>query len=319
MFRTGGRRRQIDQVAGMKQRRQMDQAAGVFRRALVAVGVVAVALSVTACGEKDSDSPGGTVTASADPALAAKVPDAVKADGKIIIGTDSTYAPAEFEENAAIVGFDVDLFNAVAAKLGLTTEWVKSGFGDIIPGVTQSGKYEAGVSSFTIDNDRKAQALMISYFKAGTQWATKAGNPSNVKIDDACGKKVAVQKDTVQAKDVTLRSQACLAGAKPEITVDAYPGQDAVTQAVLTGKSDAMLADSPVGAYAVKQTDGQLELLGEVYDSAPYGYVVKKDQQAFAEALRDAVLALIADGTYRQILDKWGVAGGAITDPAINP
>jgi polar amino acid transport system substrate-binding protein len=72
-------------------------------------------------------------------------------------------------------------------------------------------------------------------------------------------------------------------------------------------------------AYAVKQTNGQLELLGDVYDSAPYGYVVPKDQTDFAQAIADAVKALIADGSYQKVLEKWGVQAGAITDPAVNP
>jgi polar amino acid transport system substrate-binding protein len=282
--------------------------------------VAALAIVLAACGEKKNDNPGGTQPSSTvDQALAAKVPDAIKSDGKIKIGTDSTYAPNEFEDNGKIVGFDVDLFNAVAAKLGLQTEWIKSGFGDIIPGVTQSGKYELGVSSFTINPERKAQSLMISYFNAGTQWAAKTGNPSGVKVDDACGKKIAVQKDTVQVADVTARSKKCTDASKPAIVIDQFPGQDTATNAVVTGKDDAMLADSPVGAYAVKQSAGQLETVGDVYDAAPYGYVVGKDQQQFAEAIRDAVKALIVDGSYQKILQNWGVQGGAITDPAINP
>jgi polar amino acid transport system substrate-binding protein len=80
-----------------------------------------------------------------------------------------------------------------------------------------------------------------------------------------------------------------------------------------------MLADSPVIAYAVKQTNGQLELLGDIYDAAPYGYVVNKDQADFAEALAGAVAALVSDGTYQQILTKWGVQAGAIDNPAVNP
>jgi polar amino acid transport system substrate-binding protein len=72
-------------------------------------------------------------------------------------------------------------------------------------------------------------------------------------------------------------------------------------------------------AYAVKQTGGQLELLGNVYDAAPYGYVVPKDQADFGQVLADAVKALIADGTYQQVLERWGVQSGAITDPAVNP
>ncbi len=286
--------------------------------------VLGLALVMAACGD-DGGEGGGTATTAAAPAvdqaLADKVPAAVKSDGKILIGTDSSYAPNEFldTDGKTVIGFDVDLFNAVAAKLGLTTEWQSAAFDAIIPGV-QSGKYEAGVSSFTINDERKQQVNMVSYFNAGTQWGTKAGNPSGVQPDDACGKKVAVQTNTVQdTDDLPKKVDACESAGKPAITIDRYQRQDQATAAVVSGKDDAMLADSPVIAYAVKQTNGQLELLGDIYDAAPYGYVVNKDQAGFADALAGAVAALVSDGTYQQILSKWGVEAGAIDNPAVNP
>jgi len=286
---------------------------------------VGLALILAACGDDGTGGGGTTTTAGAAPsvdqALAAKVPAAIKADGKILIGTDSSYAPNEFldTDGKTVIGFDVDLFNAVAAKLGLKTEWQSAVFDAIIPGV-QSGKYEMGISSFTINDERKQQVNMVSYFSAGTQWGTKKGNPAGVQPDDACGKKVAVQTNTVQdTEDLPKRDKACKSAGKPEITVDRYQRQDQATASVVSGKDDAMLADSPVIAYAVKQTNGQLELLGDIYDSAPYGYVVKKDQTEFADALAGAVGALIADGTYKTILTKWGVEAGAIDNPAVNP
>jgi len=246
----------------------------------------------------------------------------VKADGKILIGVDATYSPNEFldTDGKTVVGWDVDLFNAVAAKLGLKTEWQPSKFADIIPGL-QSGKYETGVSSFTINDQRKQQVNMVSYYNAGTQWGTKKGNPTGIQPDDACGKKVAVQTATVQDTDdlSSKRQEACKSAGKPAITIDRYQDQGQATAAVVSGKDDAMLADSPVVAYAVKQTNGQLELLGDIYEAAPYGYVIKKDQTEFAQAVADAVKALITDGTYKTILEKWGVQGGAIDNPAVNP
>ncbi|MGN6332989.1 MAG: transporter substrate-binding domain-containing protein, partial [Motilibacteraceae bacterium] len=119
--------------------------------------------------------------------------------------------------------------------------------------------------------------------------------------------------------DLAAKSKKCTDAGKPAITVDQYAGQDQATASIVSGKDAAGLADSPVMAYAVKQTDGQLELLGDVYDAAPYGYVVKKDQTEFAQAIADAVKALIADGTYQKVLEKWGVQAGAITDPTVNP
>lgn len=294
-----------------------------LRAAIGVAGAALLTLSLSACGDKAStEQPGAgpSVTAAVDSALAAKVPDAIKADGKIVVGTDSTYAPAEFldTDGKTVIGFDIELFNAVAAKLGLKAEYESAPFDAILPGV-DSGKYEIGVSSFTINDERKQSVNMVSYFAAGTQWATKAGNPSKVNIDEACGKKVAVQTGTVQVDDITARSKKCTDAGKTAITIDQYQAQSDATAAVVSGKNDAMLADSPVGAYAVKQSDGQLELIGDIYESAPYGYAFKKDQAAFAEVVRDAVQSLIAEGSYDAALKKWGVEAGGIDNPALNP
>jgi len=294
------------------------------RRAILGLAVaVALTTSVAACGSESGDSTGAGSTpaasASADTSLADKVPADIKSAGKLVIGTDSTYAPSEFldADGKTVIGFDVDLFNAVAQKLGLTTEWQSATFDSIIPGVT-SKKYGAGVSSFTINKDRLKQVTMVSYFNAGTQWAAKTG--ATIDPADACGKKIAVQTSTVQADDIAARSKKCTDAGKAKITVDQYQAQSDATNAVVTGKDDAMLADSPVCAYAVKQTNGQLALLGDIYDSAPYGYVLPKDQaDTMAVAVQGALKALIADGTYKTILAKWGVDAGAITDPTVNP
>jgi polar amino acid transport system substrate-binding protein len=297
-----------------------------WRRGALLGLVLAVGLIAAGCGSDDGSGGGGstattTAAPAVDEALAAKVPDAIKSDGKLLIGTDPTYSPNEFldTDGKTVVGFDVELFNAVAAKLGLKTQWQPSKFADIIPGI-QSGKYEIGVSSFTINDERKQQANMVSYYNAGTQWAAKKGNPTGIQPDSACGKKVAVQTATVQeTDDLPQRNKDCEAAGNPKITIDSYQDQGQATAAVVSGKDDAVLADSPVMAYAVKQTNGQLELLGDIYDAAPYGYVVEKDQADFAQAIADAVKALITDGTYKSILEKWGVQAGAIDNPAVNP
>lgn len=214
---------------------------------------------------------------------------------------------------------DVDLFDAVMAKFGVKTEWVPSAFDAIILGV-QSGKYDVGVSSFTVNNERMAQSTMVSYFKAGTQWVTQKGNPKAINPDDACGKTVAVQKGTVQADvDLPARQKACTDAGKPEINVLVDADQAKVTASVQSGKADAMLVDLPPAIAAVDLTGGQLELLGEQYDSAPYGYVLKKEDTAFGEAIVEALKQLESEGTYLEILTKWKTEGGAINDFAVNP
>ena len=305
------------------------------RRGRAAVAAVAgLTLVLAGCGgdSGDTGTGGGTgaggaadtseplPTVPADEALAARVPPAVAEDGVITVGSDSTYAPSEFlaEDGQTIIGFDVDLFELVAQKLGLDAQFETAPFDSIIAGVG-SGRYEVGVSSFTINPERLQQATMVSYFNAGTQWATRAGNPDGVDPENACGLSIAVQRGTVQVDDITARSQACETAGQEPITIDQYEAQSDATAAVVSGRDAAVLADSPVMAYAVAQTNGQLELLGDIYDSAPYGYVIPQDQADFAQAVRDAVQALIDDGTYTQVLERWGVENGAIDDPTVNP
>jgi polar amino acid transport system substrate-binding protein len=294
------------------------------RKLLGVVGALTLAVSLSACGSSSNNSSGAgsastpTVAASVDPSLAAAVPSAIKSKGTISIGTDSTYAPNEFldTDGTTVVGWEVELYNAVAAKLGLKTQWQSAKFDSIIPGVT-SGKYDMGISSFTINADREKQVTMVSYFNAGTQWAQKTGG--SVDPNNACGKKIAVQTGTVEVDDITARSTKCTQAGNQAVKIDQFQSQADATAAVVSGKDDAMLADSPICAYAVKQTNGQLALLGPIYLAAPYGAVLPKSETQFGTAIAGAVNALIADGTYNKILTNWGVQAGGITNPTVNP
>jgi polar amino acid transport system substrate-binding protein len=297
--------------------------------ALFSVGLAAT-LALTACGGDDNGSttsPSAGGSASFDPSsvskdanLAAMVPASIASDGTLSFGTDASYAPSEFfaADGTTIVGFDVDLGMAIAARLGLKGQFQNANFDSIITGVN-SGKYDVGMSSFTITADRETQANMISYFNAGTSWAVPAGNPDSITPDTACGHIVAVQKATVQVDDLNSRSKKCTdAGNKP-IQIQQYVQQSDATTAVVGGKADAMLADSPVVAYAIAQTNGALETSGDIYASAPYGIVVPKDATDLAKAIQGAVQSLMDDGSYQKILDTWGVGDGAITKSEINP
>lgn len=296
------------------------------KRTLTGLGVVfASTLALSACGGdsgETSTSPSPTAAApsvTADEALAAGVPEAIKSTGTILFGTDASYAPNEYlaDDGTTIVGFDIDMGNAIAATLGLQGKWENSTFDSLIVGV-QNGKFNASMSSFTVNPEREKQVNMITYFEAGTSWAVPTGNPAGISVDDPCGKTVAVQKATVQVDDIEARNEECTSAGKPEINIQQYSLQSEATTAVVSGKAEAMLADSPVVAYAIKQS-GKLEQLGEIYDAAPYGVVVPKDQTEFATSIQGAINAMIENGSYQAVLDQWGLADGAITESEVNP
>ncbi len=283
--------------------------------------VVAASGALAMSGCATNTEPGGSDTKTTAAkvekvdAIADTVPESIKSSGKLIIGTDPSYPPNEFKDPAGkIIGFDVDLMNAIAATLGLTAEYRASLFDKIIPSV-QGGNYNVGMSSFTDSKKREEQVDFVTYFKAGSAWAQKVG--AGINPDDACGKKIAVQTATVQDAEVTARGEKCVKAGKPEIHVVKFDDQTAATSAVMLGQADAMSADSPVTAYAIKQSNGKLEAAGDIFDSAPYGWAVQKDSP-LAASLQQALQHLIDNGAYEQVAKNWGAENGMIDKPVIN-
>lgn len=96
-----------------------------------------------------------------------------------------------------------------------------------------------------------------------------------------------------------------------------YDTSDNAALAALVGRADALSADSPVTAWAVDRSDGELELVGEMFDAAPYGIAVPKDSP-LADALAAAMQHLIDTGDYARILEQWNVKTGLLDQALIN-
>ena len=270
-------------------------------------------------GSKSSELTGYDVSSvQKDDDIAKLLPDYVTKDGKLTIGMDTSYAPAEFlaEDGKTPVGFDVDIAKALAQVFGLEADPETANFDSIIPSV--GSKYDIGISSFTVTKERLEAVDFVSHFDAGSAWAVKKGNPNKIDTSDLCGKKVAVQTATMQETAANKMAKQCKADGKAEMDVISSKLQTDVTTNVVTGKADVFYADSPVAGYAIAQTDGELETLGKTEGIAPEGIVVKKGDQQMDEALQKALQKLIDDGTYMKILKYWGVQDGAISKPEIN-
>ena len=248
--------------------------------------------------------------------IAATVPADVRATGRLVVGVNVPYAPNEFKNSEGqIVGFDVDLFNAVAKTLGLVTDYREAKFDDIIPSV-QKGNVNVGMSSFTDTLQRQSMVDFVTYFQAGTLWAQRPGAP--IDPGAACGLRVGVVAGSIQeSKEIPAKSDACTAAGVSPIDKIVYPGQDEVTAALIAGKVDAMSADSPVTGFAIKLSNGALVPAGDVFGSAPYGWPVAKGS-GLAESLRQALEHVMQTGEYRTIATAWGVDKGMIDKPAIN-
>jgi len=299
-------------------------------RSYVAAPLVVLCVAVVAgCGSssKSSSSSGGSggsstsasAPTSADPAIAKLVPASVKSKGTLTVAADASYAPDEFvgPDGHTVVGMDVDLIKALAGVMGIKVNVVNATFDSIIPGLA-SGKYDLGVSSFTDTKEREKTVDFVTYFTAGESFYTKAaGGTTITSIDALCGHTVAVEKGTTELTDAQTQSGKCKKAGKPGVTVLPFPDQNGANLAVSSGRAQLGFADSPVAAYVVKQSNGQFKLVGQSYANAPYGIAIPKNR-ALTKPILAALQKLMQNGQYKTILAKWGVQGGAISNPKIN-
>jgi polar amino acid transport system substrate-binding protein len=294
----------------------------VFQRSRVLAAATAVAavgaLALSGCASnKENTGPTGTVknSVSQDTSLAALVPAKIKTAKKLIVGVNVPYSPNEYLQGGKVVGFDVDLMDATAKVLGLTTDYRQADFSKIVPAVS-TGTYDIGMSSFTDTKEREKSVDFVTYFSAGILWGAKTGK--TVDPLNACGLTVAVQSTTTEQQDeLPAKNKACTKAGKKPIKVLPYENQDDAVNSVVLGKAAAFSADSPVTAYAIKQSGGKLQQAGDIMEAAPYGWPIAKGS-TLVQAMQKALQSLIDNGTYTQICEKWGVQAGAIKTAAVN-
>lgn len=279
-----------------------------FRSTAARVAVLAVlagaAYAVPALGSSSSG---------VDPAAAKLVPASVKAMGTITIASDATYAPNEFigSNGHTVVGMDADLANAIAQVLGLKISLVNATFDTIIPGLL-SGKYDIGMSSFTDTKLREKQVTFVDYFSAGEAFYVQHSSKIVVNgLKGLCGHTVAVESGTTEQMDANTQKKTC------KVSVDTFSTQTAANVAVSSGRAQIGFADSQVAAYIVAQSKGVFKLSGMAIEVAPYGIALPKNI-GLVQPVLGAVNELISDGIYLKILDKWGIAPGAITKAVVN-
>ncbi|WP_035748793.1 ABC transporter substrate-binding protein [Arthrobacter sp. 35W] len=305
----------------------------ILRLVLAATVVLTTGLAATGCtnasqglaGTGPASVPGSPSfdpsTLHKDDALAAMLPDSLKGKDTITVGSDTTYAPAEFlggTDGQTPMGFDVDFAKAIGATLGLTVDFRTAGFATILPGL--GTKYDLGMSAFSITKERMKAVNFVDYFKAGSIWAVQKGNPQNVSVDNLCGLKVGVQTGSVQEDpDLTGRSKACTDAGKPAIDVVSLPNQTDITTRLVNGGIAAMVSGGTTITYALTQTGGQLELLGGLYNPDHNGIAVAKSDPELADLVAKVMNKLIADGSYAKIMDRWGIAVLSTDKSVVNP
>jgi polar amino acid transport system substrate-binding protein len=293
-----------------------------------AIGAIVAILILAACQANNAGASPTPPSQSAAASPVATVPtDQLKFAGKLVACIDIPYPPQEsFDDQGNPQGSDVDIAREIASRLGLTLDVQNSVFSTIIPALT-GGKCDIIISAQNINPDRLKVVDMIPYFKAGQSFVAAKGNPKNVKTkDDLCGKVVAVQEATTELdflqgtgdyKGAGL-NEACTKAGKPAINIKTFTKDNDALLALQSGTADVYFADSPVAGFYVKEHQDQFELTGLTLEVAIEGISVDKGHTGIRDAVKTALLSMINDGKYAEILKKWGVEDSAITAEQVN-
>lgn len=290
------------------------------------VGAVAAIsmLALAGCGADEGaasaapDASSGTRQANAD--IAAMVPESVSGDGKLTIGVDPSIAPMVYEDRATkeMVGFEGDFAREVAAVLGLEPEFAKSPFTGLIAGL-DAKRYEV-VMSFVIDTKEREKTVdFVDYFKAGAGIQVLKGNPSGIEQPlDLCGVKTVVGSNSAGERAADAISEDCEAEGKPPIDKLVVQGPTDIPQALTTGRAEAALNTSILVAYSEKQSPDTFEVAGDFFAEVPGGALFHKDDAELRDAVTQAVLELQEDGTYDELLKKYGLEFASLKGAPIN-
>ena len=282
------------------------------------------ALILAGCG---SDDPAVDSDDNGDDAPAAaltEVPDAIASADELKVGSDIAYAPVEFYEEGTqnVMGLDPDLCAAIAEKLALSKgcAFQNQTFDGLIPALG-AGRFDIIMSAMSDNKERQATLDFVDYFNVGTSILVRKGNPDNIQsLDDLCGKTVGLQAGTTQEEVAKEQSTKCEADGKGAMEVLTFETDSEAQQQLKAGRTVADMNDFPVAAY-VAQTSGDgndFEVVGEQIDAGPYGIGVAKNNTQLRDALKAALEAIIEDGTYAEILEKWNVSQGALAEVTVN-
>jgi polar amino acid transport system substrate-binding protein len=244
------------------------------------------------------------------PALHDALPEEYKANGvKVAVFND--WAPDEYMENGELKGWSVDLAKEISDRLGVMFTYSGSGFDALIPGIA-SKRYDAAFSSFGATAERMEIVDFIAQRREGSAYGFLKSKPLSIKDEkDLCGHSIAILNGSWDYKSlVKINADKCVAAGLKPMDLQQYANENAAELAVSTGRAEMVAAGSAKMGYFANKIG--TFAVSDLVSNAVYSCIAVKRGDPLGAVLRDAIDAIIADGTYAKIMDKWGIANGRI-------
>jgi len=220
--------------------------------------------------------------------------EVIRKSGTIVIASEGKFAPFNFVEGGQLAGFEIDVANAVAARMGLKVEWKTMGFDGLLVGLQQD-RWDLVIASHGITEERaKAVTFASPHYCTGGVIISKDGAIRTAK--DLTGKVVAVQTGTTYYDN---------AKKLPVKDVKNFPQDNSARAALETGHVDAWVTDKFVGKASLAATPGSALKMGDFLFTEKIAAAVSKGNTGVAAEVDKALAAMLADGSYAAISRKW--------------
>lgn len=243
------------------------------------------------------------------------LPEEITKDNKLDVAT-SLYPPVDYYESdgKTLTGFDYEIMEAIAERLGVTIKWHVIDFAAIIPGI-ESGQYDLA-TDVNDTAEREKVVDFVTEFRDGTSILVPKGNPKGLSdLASLCGHTVVVTKGSTQIALIDKQNASC----EQPITRMEVPDDPDAMLAMRNGRADAYLVNTLAGSYAVEKGGQEgFELLPGVYDEVYAGLVFPKHATQLRDAMRAAMQSIIDDGTYDRIMDSYGLSRNKIDKALVN-
>ena len=186
----------------------------------------------------------------------------------------------------------------------------------------KSGRYQFAIGPVGDFKSRQEANDFVDWVQEYVVFAVHKGNPKSINsLEDACGARIAVQAGGSAEKVIKAQAEKCAADGKPTLAVQSYTDQPTSILAVRSKRADAFFSSQAPLTYFVQQSNGELELAGvgksNGFDDLYQGAVTPKGSP-LSEVLLGAIKELMKNGTYAQIMKKWGLENNMISEPGIN-
>jgi polar amino acid transport system substrate-binding protein len=253
-------------------------------------------------------------------AQAQTLPERIAKTKTIKIAVNAIYPPMEYKdpESGKLIGFDVDLGNALAKELGVTLEWQEAAFEQLIPSL-QTGRVDMILSGLNDRPARRETMDFVDYLNSGVQFYTLASRSTVNQPLDLCGKTVGTSRSTAFPAEIKTWSDAnCVAAGKPAITVEGTSDNAAARAQLKQERFEGGAQGSETVPYAMTLEPGIYKPLGAPFGGAQQGIAFAKADTQLRDAVLTAFKKLIADGTYASIVAKWKLQASAVKQAAVN-